>query len=253
MERSKDWRDEYFSKVYYEFLARHLTPERTKKEVDFLEVVVPLKKNMLILDLGCGFGRHSIEMAKRGYKVIGVDRSLELLEIAKKIAREENLVNLEFYPIEYKELNQLNYCFDVVLSLYTSFGLDSRKEDKETLKEIYKILKPQGRLLIDIENREALLRHFIPYSWDIMDKFVLLSEHKFEPETGYYISRRIVYNRESGEVKEYYRRIYLYSASELNNLLDDEGFKVLRFFGDYEGHKYHISSHRLIVLCIKKE
>ncbi|MCS7201209.1 MAG: methyltransferase domain-containing protein [Dictyoglomus sp.] len=253
MEKNRDWRDEYFSRSYYEFLARHLTPERTRKEVDFLEVVIPLKKNMLILDLGCGFGRHSIEMAKRGYKVIGVDRSLELLEIAKKTAREENLINLEFYPIEYKDLNQLTYSFDVVLSLYTSFGLHSYREDKITLREIYKILKPQGKLFIDIENREALLRHFIPYSWNIMDKFVLLSEHKFEPESGYYISRRIVYNRESGEVREFFRKIYLYTASELSNLLEEEGFKVLRFIGDYEGHKYSLASHRLIVLCMKRE
>lgn len=253
MERNKDWRDEYFSKAYYEFLACHLTSERTKKEVDFLEVIVPIKRNMLILDLGCGFGRHSIEMAKRGYKVIGLDRSIELLEIAKKIASEEKLVNLEFYPLEYKNLTQLNYSFDVVLSLYTSFGLNSCKEDREALGEIYKILKPEGKLLIDIENREALLRHFIPYSWDIMDKYVLLSEHKFEPETGYYTSRRIVYNRETGRIKEFLRRIYLYTASELSNLLEDEGFKVLRFIGDYEGHKYHIASHRLIVLSIKGE
>jgi|YelNatPaOPRAMG01_1025707.scaffolds.fasta_scaffold16209_5 ubiquinone/menaquinone biosynthesis C-methylase UbiE len=252
MEKNKDWRDEYFSKAYYEFLARHLTKERTKKEVDFLEVVVPIKKNMLILDLGCGFGRHCIEMRKRGYKVIGVDRSYDLLEIAKKKANEENL-DIDFYLLEYKNLNQLNYSFDVVLSLYTSFGLNSYKEDKETLNEVYKILKSKGRLLIDIENREALLRHFIPYSWDIMNDFVLLSEHKFEPETGYYISKRIIYNRNTGEVKEFFRKIYLYTASELSNLLEDSGFKVLRFMGDYEGHKYHIASHRLIILSEKKD
>lgn len=252
MERSKDWRDEYFSKAYYNFFARHLTQERTEKEVDFLEVSVPIKKNMMILDLGCGFGRHSIELAKRGYKVVGVDRSNELLEIARENAKKEGLINLEFYCMEYKDLSQINYLFDVVLCLYTSFGLNSYKEDRETLKEVYKILKPKGKLLIDIENREALLRHFIPYSWDIMEDFVLLTEHKFEPETGYYTSRRIIFERSTGEAREYIRKIYLYTASELSNLLEDTGFKVIKFIGDYEGHKYSIASRRLILLSIKE-
>lgn len=253
MEENRDWRDKYFGKDYYLYLARHLTSERTKKEVTFLESVLGIKRGNLILDLGCGFGRHTLELGKKGYRVIGVDRSEELIEIAKEEAKREKVFNVEFYIMDYSEIDRLDYKFDVVFTLYTSFGLSSYNEDRKTVEKVYNVLKKGGKFLIDIENRDALLRYFIPYSWDVLeDNYILLTEHQFEPETGFYISIRTVYDVKNNVKKEFIRKIYLYTASELSHLLEDQGFSVERFIGDYEGHKYHVGSRRLIVLGVKK-
>lgn len=253
MEESKDWRDRYFGRDYYIYLARHLTPERTKKEVDFLESVLAIKRGYLILDLGCGFGRHTLELGKRGYRAIGIDRSKDLIEIAKEESKKEKVFNVDFYIMDYTEIDRLDYKFDIIFSLYTSLGLSSYKEDKITIEKTYHVLKKGGKLLIDIENRDALLRHFIPYSWDVLgDEYILLTEHQFEPETGFYISTRTVYDLKNNVKKEFVRKIYLYTASELAHLLEEQGFYIERFMGDYEGHKFHVGSRRLIVVGIKK-
>ncbi|HOJ93171.1 MAG TPA: class I SAM-dependent methyltransferase [Dictyoglomaceae bacterium] len=251
MKENKDWRDEYFGKSYYEYLGKHLTPERTKKEVNFLESTLSLKKGALILDLGCGFGRHTLELGRRGYKTIGVDRSTDLIEIAKSEAERDKVFNAEFYVMEYKDITKLDYKFDVVFSLYTSFGLSSYEEDEEALEKVYMVLKKRGKFLLDVENRDAILRHFIPYSWDIMDTYVLLTEHSFDPESGYYISHRIIFDIDNKIKKEFPRRIYLYSTSELLHLLKEKGFQTDSVIGDYEGRKYHIGSRRLIILSSK--
>ncbi|MGB9810639.1 MAG: methyltransferase domain-containing protein, partial [Dictyoglomus turgidum] len=141
MEENKDWRDIYFSRDYYLYLAKHLTPERTRKEVDFLESTLAIKRGYLILDLGCGFGRHTLELGKRGYRAIGIDRSEDLIEIAKEEAKKEKVFNVEFYIMEYKDIEKLGYKFDVVFSLYTSFGLSTYEEDKEAIEKVYNILK----------------------------------------------------------------------------------------------------------------
>jgi len=253
MQESKDWRDQYFSRDYYQYLAKHLTPERTKREVDFLESVLSLKIVSLILDLGCGFGRHTLELGKRGYRTIGIDRSSELIEIAKENAKKEKVFNVEFYVMEYKDIDKLDYKFDIVFSLYTSFGLSTYEEDKETLNKVYQVLKKDGKFLVDIENRDALLRYFIPYSWDIFgNDYVLLTEHFFEPDTGFYTSNRIVIDLKNNIRKEFVRRIYLYSPSEIVHLFKESGFHVDRLIGDYEGRKFHIGSRRLIILASKK-
>ncbi|ACI19621.1 class I SAM-dependent methyltransferase [Dictyoglomus thermophilum] len=252
MEENRDWRDIYFSRDYYTYLAKHLTPERTRKEVDFIESILSIKRGHLILDLGCGFGRHTLELGKRGYRTIGIDRSEDLIEIAKEEAKKDRVFNVEFYVMEYKDIEKLGYKFDVVFSLYTSFGLSTYEEDKEAIEKVYNVLKKGGRFLIDIENRDALLRYFIPYSWDVFNDYILLTEHQFEPESGYYISNRIVFDLKNNTKKEFIRKIYLYTASEIARVLEEKGFRVERFIGDYDGKKFHVASRRLIVVGVKK-
>ncbi|MGB9788091.1 MAG: class I SAM-dependent methyltransferase [Dictyoglomus turgidum] len=252
MEENKDWRDIYFSRDYYLYLAKHLTPERTRKEVDFLESTLGIKRGYLILDLGCGFGRHTLELGKRGYRAIGIDRSEDLIEIAKEEAKKEKVFNVEFYIMEYKDIEKLGYKFDVVFSLYTSFGLSTYEEDKEAIEKVYNILKKGGKFLIDIENRDALLRYFIPYSWDILNDYILLTEHHFEPESGYYISNRLVFDLKNNTKKEFIRKIYLYTPSEIAHILEEKGFTIEKFIGDYDGKRFHIGSRRLIVVGTKK-
>lgn len=89
------WWENYFDEIYlilYKFLDE---PERVKREVDFIEKALELKKGMKILDLACGQGRHAIELARRGYDVKGFDYSDYLIKVAKERAGKENL-KIEF-------------------------------------------------------------------------------------------------------------------------------------------------------------
>lgn len=92
------------------------------------------------MDLGCGYGRHSLELAKRGYKVVGLDYSGYMINLARKKAKKENL-NIKFIKGDMRKINFENH-FDYVLSFFTSFGYFTKESERlRVIKEVYRALK----------------------------------------------------------------------------------------------------------------
>jgi Cyclopropane fatty acid synthase and related methyltransferases len=131
---------------------RVLTPERTLREVNFIEEILHLKPGAEILDLACGVGRHSIELAKRGYKVTGLDINPALLKEARRRAKKQ-MVKIRWICKDMREIT-FQEKFDVVLNLFTSFGYFTEKENQELISKVSKALKPQGYFVIEVNHRE---------------------------------------------------------------------------------------------------
>jgi ubiquinone/menaquinone biosynthesis C-methylase UbiE len=112
----------------------------TVQEVDFLVELMDIPKNSRILDIGCGPGRHSLELARRGYTSVGVDISSEFIKYANKIATEEKLM-AEFLVADARELN-FNQEFDGAICLCEgAFGLAGNEDNhRKVLKGVYNAL-----------------------------------------------------------------------------------------------------------------
>lgn len=141
-------------------------PLVTQKEVDKILEVLNLKKDDKILDLCCGQGRHSLELARRGFtQVEGLDRSHYLNQRGKTESRRQGL------PVKFREgdARKLPYAtdsFDCVLILGNSFGyFELAHEDVKVIKEVFRVLKPWGRVLIDITDGNYLKQNYLPRSW----------------------------------------------------------------------------------------
>src|SRR3954467_14499360 len=133
-----------------------------------------------LLDVPCGFGRHSVPLARAGYRVTGVDRSAALLEEARRRAGGER--RPKWVAADYRELPFADASFDAALNLFSSLGYLGDEEDTKALAEIGRVLRPSGRLVIEIMHRDLLVRRFQESSWQMLGEGRLLLEQRtFDP------------------------------------------------------------------------
>jgi SAM-dependent methyltransferase len=244
---SQDWWKTFFNKDYLDFWSARDTFKGTKKEVNFLIKRIPLKKNHQILDLCCGHGRHTLELAKRGFQVEGLDYSKYELDLLKEEAVKRKL-KLQIYQKDARSFN-LAKKYDVILNLFTAFGYGTKGEDRKILKNVNKHLKPGGRFFIDVMHLTWLLRNYKLASDHKFGNLREVSTRHFDFLTNTNHESRILYRGRNKKVSK--NSLHVYSLHELRELLESEGFKVLKFWGSFKGQPLSLDSKRLIVLAKK--
>src|SRR4030042_1894491 len=198
-----DWWNKIFNSVYLKTDADVVEDQTiTIKEVDLFSQIVNLSPYDRILDLSCGQGRHSLELARRGFKnVEGLDRSRYLIQRAKMRAKRECLC-VKFREGEARMLPYKPDTFDVILIMGNSFGyFETINDDLRVLREVFRVLKPWGRLLIDVADGDYLRANYQPRSWEWIDKnHFVCRERSISVDKQRLISREGVTHVEKGGV-----------------------------------------------------
>jgi cyclopropane fatty-acyl-phospholipid synthase-like methyltransferase len=132
-----------------------LTPERTAEEIDFILSIMDLKPGDNILDIGCGAGRHSIELARRGFNVLGIDPSEAMVESAKE--RAAGIRNMpEFVQLRSENFHRVNE-FEAAICLFTTLGQVIDQEDnRQLLQNAAQSIRPGGYFILEVPQREWL-------------------------------------------------------------------------------------------------
>ena len=215
-------------------------------DVDAILELVDLPPGASILDLGCGVGRHALELARRGYQVTGVDRTAAYLAEAQKRAREEGLPGA-FLTADMREFVR-PAAFDVVLSLYTSFGyFEDAADNKKVLVNVAHSLKPEGRFVLQLMGKEVLARIFQARNWREQDGTYFLQERTLSDNWGRMQNRWILIR--DGTVQETNVSHWIYSAAELASLLTSSGFARVDIYGDLEGASYDQAARQLVAVA----
>ena len=218
------------------------------QDVEQLMNLLNLQQDSIICDMCCGVGRHSLELARRGFKVTGVDRTTSYLQEAKKKADVEGL-DVQFINEDIRDFCRPD-SFDVVLNLYTSFGyFEKRADERTSLENIYKSLKSGDKLVIELMGKEVLARIFQERDWREEDGIILLEERKIGENWDFIESRWIMIK----DGKKFERKFYpgLYSAVELCELLSSCGFGRVDTYGGLDGSPYDQKANRLVVVGCK--
>ena len=225
----------------------------TAKEVAFIVETLGLKPNMRVLDLCCGYGRHTIPMTRQGISLVGFDLSPVLLKEAQKSlsgvknpdGAESSLVRGDVRHLPFEG------CCDAVISMFTSLGyFDDETENFNVLGEIKESLKPGGSLLIETVNRDAIVRHFRPTQVYHPDGMIVIEERRFDPVSGRSTVEVTVIK--DGTETRLHHDIRLYAFTELEMLLSASGLAVEGVWGDFEGGPFSWNSASMIVLAKKR-
>jgi len=205
----------------------------TSQEIDLFLNILKLSPEDKILDLCCGQGRHSLELGRRNFKnVEGLDRSHYLIQKAKAQEKKED-VNIRFKEGDARKIPYTPDCFDTVMILGNSFGyFETIQDDLRVLKEVFKILKPWGKLLIQITDGEYLSKNFQSRSWEWIDKkHFVCRERSLSLDKQRLISREIISHIEKGMIADQFYAERLYSQESLSHLLETAGFSDITFHG----------------------
>lgn len=222
-----DWWRRIFNPLYLKTDADVVDDARmTSQEVELLIDVINPAIDTPILDLCCGQGRHTLEFARRGFvSVEGLDRSHYLIQKAKKQARIEGL-QVQFREGDARKLPQRSEMFKAVMILGNSFGyFDTVEDDESVLREVLRVLKPGGQLLLDIADGSYLRSNYQPRSWEWADKKLFVCRERALSSDGKrLISREIINHIDKGIIADQFYAERLYDKEEIIDLLQSVGF-----------------------------
>lgn len=245
--RDGSWWSDYFDEVFVDVYRPFLTAEETAVEVEGIVELLALPRGARVLDLGCGWGRHAVGLARAGLELTGLDLSPVLLEHARRHAAGAG-VEVEWVEADMREV-PFRDSFDAVVSLFSSLGyfLDDA-EDVRALRAARDALRPDGLFLLETMHRDHVVREFAERDWWEGESGALVRvEREFDPVAG--VSRERLWWRRGEEEREKFHQIRIRSATEWAALLDAAGLEPLGWYGDWDAAPFGPASERLLVLA----
>lgn len=240
-----DWWRDFFSGMGAEFIKLAIPPERTAREVDRIVDLLDLSGGARVLDVPCGAGRHSVELARRGFRVTGLDLSEPLVATAREAASREGLP-VEFVVGDMRELPWKGG-FDAAFCFWTSFGYFDAAGDAAFLQGVHEGLVPGGRFLLETLTRETLLADFHEESeYDLGDLHVL-ERRRFDHGTGRVETEFTLSRGEHVETTATSLRAY--SCEELGELLASAGFEDPMAYDTKTGEPFGPEARRLAMVA----
>lgn len=216
------WYEHFFGEAYLR-TVRATTPKEVALECDFIERAVRVPVGARVLDAGCGMGAQTVELAARGYQMIGLDISATMVSRACDEAVDRG-VHVDFERGDMRNIS-FDEPFDALLCWGTTFGYFTEEENEQTIRQFHRVLKPNGTLLLDVINRDFLIGSQPNQVWFEVDGAVCMEETDFD-----YASSRLRVKRRvashSGQQNDRHYSIRLYALHEICALLERNGFRV---------------------------
>ena len=244
---ARPWYEEFFDETYLQVYGVNL--ETAPAQVDFVAQALELTQNAEVLDLCCGYGRHSIELARRGCRVTGLDLSATLLAKARELAAQAG-VAVAWHQADMREIPaQWAGRFDAAINMFTAWGyFETDAEDEKVIAAVARSLKVGGRFLLDFINRDRVLGDFRERLWAGDPEGLLdLHENRFEPLEGRNYTRRIIIQDGRRLVREH--SVRLYAVAEIRAVMERHGLRVRGLYGAFDGSAYSLKSPRAIVVA----
>jgi SAM-dependent methyltransferase len=235
---------------YYKDIWRQFFPEKTTKaEVDFIVEEAKLKPGKYVLDIMCGYGRHSLELARREINVLAVDNLPDYIAEIKEKATTENLP-VECICTDVLEM-QVEREYDVVICMGNSLQFFNEEDTLQLLSNIAAHLNPGGKFFINTWSiAEIAIKNFKEKSWSRTGELLFLTESKFlfHPTR---IETSSIIITDKGDREEKTGIDFIYSISELEAMLNKTGFQLKEIYSIPGKKKFTIGEPRAYIVAEK--
>lgn len=216
-----EWFREFFGADYLQAYGRRNRRE-APAEVRFIETALQMRAGRITLDLCCGEGRHAVPLALRGYRIVGLDLSPPLLEAARRSAADRGAA-VDWVRADSRAI-PFHRRFDAVFCWFTTFGYFSDPgDDRRVLAQVGAALRPGGVFLLEVLNREFLLRHPHEAKRIDGDSCWLDSRMVFSPAESLCRTRKTIHFPD-GSRRDYTLTTRVYDRPDLTGMLAAAGF-----------------------------
>jgi SAM-dependent methyltransferase len=242
-----EWWTEFFSGLWLDVQRRAMSEESTRAEADFIEKLLQLQPGLRVLDVPCGNGRLSIELAARGCHVTGVDITRPLLEDAQRKATERGLA----LTLDQRDMRDLPWEaeFDAAFCFWWSFGYFDDENNAAFLQAVSRTLKPGGRFLFDTHITETVLPGFQQRGWARVGEMLVLEERRYDhAQSRLDLEWTLVTD---GKVMKNPSSFRVYTYRELCQLLHDAGFTDLAAYDKFSQAPFQLGARMLALVATK--
>ncbi|MGA1869342.1 MAG: class I SAM-dependent methyltransferase [bacterium] len=251
-----NWWEDLFDEIYLLTDARSVcNSEVTTQEVCFIKKILHMDKSASILDLCGGQGRHSLELSRSGFMDVTVlDYSHYLIEIGKRRAQQEKLTT-KFIQGDARHTGCPGESYHFIITMASSFGyFINEGENEKILREAFRLLRPNGTMLLDLPDKEHVIRNFKPFSSHNATRDIVVNRER-ELGDDIIFTREIVTSKEKGCLRDRNYCIRLYSPEKIANLMRSSGFSSVSFQKDFMNRHakedYGCMNNRMVVKAIK--
>ncbi|HMS33316.1 MAG TPA: class I SAM-dependent methyltransferase [Ignavibacteria bacterium] len=247
---NKSWFEKWFSSKYYLELYQHRDEEDARWIINLLQRSIPVNTRSKVLDIACGSGRHSLELARRGFDVTGFDLSKFLISEAKKglkVSKEKDL-KVKFLIKDMRYFNFKN-SFDIAVNIFTSFGyFENDEENFRVIRNVSDSLKSGGYFVFDFLNKRYLEDNLISITKQKHGNTSVIQKRKIE--NGFV--KKIITISEGDNILEFNETLRLYSLNEFKKAFESYGLKIHLLFGDYFGNRFNENKSQRLIIIAKK-
>lgn len=245
-EVGQEWFEVWFDTPEYHLLYQHRDIDEAASFISHLMQSLNPNKNIRVLDLACGRGRHTVQLAGYGFDVHGLDYAPSNIAYAQQHHSRDNIsywLHDMRDPFPCKDL-------DLILNLFTSFGYFEQSEEHEcVLRNVYNALSPGGVFVLDYFNTARVLNDMVQEEERVIGEFIFnISRQK----VGRRIQKNITVTYPNTQKKHFEEWVEAFSRDDLTNLIENAGFTIEGLYGDYQLKPFDaLTSTRLILKVIK--
>ena len=243
-EHATPWFQDWFGDEYLA-LYPHRDRAEAREAVELLHQATGPTSGDRVLDLGCGAGRHLVELCRLGYRATGLDLSMPMLNAARSASAEPVLVRGDMRRLPFRASG-----FDIVTSYFTSFGyFDDEEDDRRVLREVRRVLRPGGRFLLDFLNASQVVTNLRERDRRRVGDVEVVQERRLV-QGGRIVEKRIAIGaRDGAPHRKFVERVRLYMPDELTRMLESAGLSAGPRFGGYDRRPFSRFSPRFIVIA----
>ena len=245
----EEWWKTFFTGLVVDFWRAAMPPEATTAEADFFARHLALTPGARVLDVPCGHGRLALELARRGYRLTGVDISEDFLAGARRSTGDEGLA-VEWRQSDMRDLPWREE-FDGAFCGGSSFGYLGDAGDLDYLRAVARTLKPGSRFSIDAVKAAEIMAppHFRERHAMEVGDIRFEAENRYDTASGWMESHYTITRGNRSEVRMARHRIY--TSREVETMLEEAGFEEIRALGSLSGEPFGRGSTRLIFVAVR--